>query len=341
VYEEDNGVLAEEGPPLTAVPHPTDSELFDFAAGVLDDDRRRAIAKHVATCPECNHITSDAMSDWHVATPAFAEASGTAEIVGSRDRDPAVGDVWRATWDDVGEIVLVVRVDADYPYAAPVVVAAPEPDSTSYLWPATDNPFGSDASVFVSFASPLPPCVFDEWLTDGPKLTGWTAPSRQRPDIAQLSWRAHLLAAMAELATATWIEAEDREPQRLSEALAEAGLTTSAAARALGLQPRDLTLVNRGKRGLSDQELERLAELGVTTQRLLRRPNVDTNLARDLDRPRWKPAVRREMRKRMLDEARTRSSVALEAQQLAARVSKEAPTAARDWTPLIAMVLGA
>lgn len=122
---------------------------------------------------------------------------------------PARGQVWRARWGDVTEIVVVLDVqDMDWIVAAPVSVEVEFVDDTVVVLPAEVSPLGGPIAVWVDLSRPVPVRVLDRQVGAVGDPASLAAPSAAGPAIAsnldpRLEVRAGLDDAMDSLAAAS------------------------------------------------------------------------------------------------------------------------------------------
>lgn len=185
----------------------------------------------------------------------------------------AVGQIWRARWDDQVQLVVILSAD-QRPTAIPLSFDLDYTDSTTTPIAAAANPFNVPVIVWPELAQALPIVVFDRFAGQlSPEATASLAsePARSREDRSLPHpvrvYRALLEDAMAELSAARWYESGSGD---LSAILHRANLTVQDVAAALGATPQRALAIWRGQLALSHEEAEKVAPLiGESAETLL------------------------------------------------------------------------
>lgn len=202
----------------------------------------------------------------------------------------AVGQIWRARWDDQVQLVVIFSAD-QRPTAIPLSFDLDYTDSTTTPIAAAANPFNVPVIVWSGLAQALPIVVFDRFAGQlSPEVTSSLASERARsgenrslPHPVRV-YRALLEDAMGELSAASWYESGSGD---LSAILHRANLTVQDVAAALGAIPQRALAIWRGQLALSHEEAEKVAPLiGKSAEILLAaNPAPPADLVVSLEQP--------------------------------------------------------
>lgn len=234
--------------------------------------------------------------------------------------DPEPGQLWRARWETVTALVVVLAVSADVVEAAPVTVDPDYADDAGVIVPGGDNPLGVDAVVWMGLRRRLPMAVLDRFLGPWPAtgsagLNGWPVVSPADP---RSEYRARLEDEVDELAAAHWT------PQgagTLGQVLHEANVNAGQLVELLDVAPQDALALLRGQQPVTAEQAATLATaVGVTVEDILAaNPELPAGVVTRLDRPRRREQVDALAARRGLSEVAARQAAAFGAWRLAAR----------------------
>jgi hypothetical protein len=253
--------------------------------------------------------------------------------------DVRPGQVWRAAWEDV--VCLIVVVAAPEGRRVRAAVASGEPMGDDRTVPvSTDS--GLPVNVWSDVAASLPSFVLDQRVGDlsasvlAEVLAAVKQPPRRWPAITSIHddralFRASLLDALEALAELDWTASDSPAADNLRDLANSRGLKASALARMLDTTPGDGNRLLSGKRALTPWEADVLAaHFGepVGTSVI-----YDDDLLAELDRP----AMRSVLHRRAVDqfdgdEIQARRRIAEATWALAARHRDQGP---RNWRVLI------
>lgn len=204
----------------------------------------------------------------------------------------AVGQVWRARWDDQVQLV-VIRSTEQRPTAMPLSFDLDYTDSSTTRIAAAANPFNVPVIAWTGLAQALPIVVFDRFAGQlDPEATaslGAAEPARSGEDRSLPHpvriYRALLEDAMEELSAARWYD--ENGSGDLSAILQRASLRVQDVAAALEATPQRALAVWRGQLALSREEAENVAPLlGESAETLLAaNPAPPTGLVACLEQP--------------------------------------------------------
>ncbi|WP_093481309.1 MULTISPECIES: hypothetical protein [unclassified Streptomyces] len=284
---------------------------------------------------------------------------------GLRERfgDPAQaelepGQVWRARWDEVSMLVLVLDVDAREVNAVPVTIDPPGEDETSVVVDGSRTAFGVDATVWAGLVSCVPMRVLervvDVWDDD---IVGCTAAQAQgRPALAAAGVRGGqpIRSALEPDAEVRAGLTDDLEYLRHAPGLPveESGRPAGTLASLLGARPDLRTLCSalempqpevmkllRGKIPLPPDRIDAIASAtGLPAAQIARtvRP-LPADLVYAAEHPRWRSVWVRRARQLEVSEAQARLSGGYGAFALAAR---QTGGGVADWDARLRQFLG-
>lgn len=268
-----------------------------------------------------------------VRLPAAVRARAAS---GATPPEPAPGQLWRAVWKEVSRFVLVVRVEADGVFVAPVSLDPTLATDDAFLLAPGESDFEVPLAVWLGLTKPVPPRVLQRSVGQVHLTVEVIRKSPQgRPLVSVLEDRAMEVADlkddMAELAAAA---AADRT---LAELLSAVRLE---AMRSAGVPVPLALALQRGERPVSPEQAEVLAPLsGVSAAELLAaNPPLPKEVVRQLDSKEGRVWVLRYAEARGLPQAEAREVVGYGGYALAARESRSAPT---DWLARIAQYVRA
>lgn len=253
---------------------------------------------------------------------------------GLRDRfgdagnvEPTVGQVWRATWDDVSRLVLLVTVEDRRWRVVPVSVEPTGEDDRSLVIAADQTAFAVEVTAWAGRATSIPTgtlCrVIDRW---SPGIVSWcadaaskarreppagTRPGRRITDPfdANTTIRARLTDDLDVLAAAPLVPTQTPASLDLRAAALSVGLRSVVAALALP-QPTVMRIV-QGKQPATPEQAQVLAGLfECTTEDIIAAAGgFPLELAVELEQPRWRDTWRSMARRLKVSEAAARLQV--------------------------------
>jgi hypothetical protein len=268
-----------------------------------------------------------------IPLPNAAHLAALRHAVAAPTPDPAAGQIWKATWDRITQLILLIDVSDTTVTAAPVSPDAELADDAAVVLSEDMGPFAYDVVVWLGLATDLPIRTLELLLGDvteeGRGLLAGDG-GAGAPITHPLDERAQLRDAIAErmdtLGRATWVP-EAVEPVDLLEASKAKGFTLSKLAPLVDLEPGDLLALFRRDRAITHDVASRLGPLlGLEEEALTGSHQIDPDLVWAFDRP----SLRRPLRERAAregyeDEAAFRVHVATSELAFAAR-----QTATRD-----------
>jgi hypothetical protein len=282
------------------------------------------------------------------AGAAAAASPGLLAAVHAADRaasmpDPSRGQLWRATWEGVTQLVLVLRVTAaGTATVVPVTVDPPASDEASVVADADLTMLGHEATLWGGLAADMPFLVFDVLLgVVAPTIVaaaervavgegrdelpeGLRTGSRvESPFDPAAQVRAELSDALDLLGHAAWVASSAPAGKSLPELLKgrkEVPELLREIAETLGLKPPEVMSIMKGARPVLPDQAPVFARIaGLTEQEVLSAaPPLPDGLILELDRPRWRKALTAR-RASAGSEGAARRSVAYGALALAAR----------------------
>jgi hypothetical protein len=267
--------------------------------------------------------------------------------------DPVRGQLWRASWDDIRQLVLVLRVTgAGTAVVAPVTADPPTSDESSVVLDASLSVLGHAVTVWGGLATEIPFLVFDvmigtvvptivtaaEHVSVGgrqeilPEGVSAGTPVESVFDPAA-GVRAELSDILERFRDATWAPQALSSGKPLRELLrgrTDVPALMKGLAQALGLKPPEIIDLLKGTRPINPGHVPAIARItGLTEQAVLSAASpIPGSLVRELDRPRWRKALRAR-RPRDGSEISARLTVAYGTLALAAR--QTGPAAADPW----------
>jgi hypothetical protein len=295
------------------------------------------------------------MTDEHRGVPehvlragaAAAASPGLLAAIDAADRtasmpDPSRGQLWRASWEGVTQLVVVLRVTtAGTATVVPVTVDPPASDEASVVADAALTVLGHEATLWGGLAADIPFLVFDVPLgIVAPTIVaaaeraavggerdelpeGLRAGSRvESPFGPAAQVRAELSDALDLLRHATWVTPSASAGKPLPELLKgrnDVPALLREIAETLGLKPPEVMSIMKGARPVLPDQVPVFARIaGLTEQEVLSAAPLPDGLILELGRPRWRKALTAR-RASAGSEGAARRSVAYGALALAAR----------------------
>jgi hypothetical protein len=244
--------------------HPNELDLLDLAAGQAFPGEAE-VAAHVATCEQC----AAAVQAFAASVPIIGDAqtqvvhhraAPLAQALHAELPTPAAGQLWRAEWDGVVQLLVVVAATDTTTDAMPVIEADGADDTSLELDPSL---LGWRAAVIAAEVASVPIRVLDRFLgvvsrnvLDRARAVAAGDPGDGDPIVSPLDerWghRAQLHENLVALTEATWVP--ETAEVGIVELLRAAWDRPSALAKDLGTTPGHATELLTGKRPLNDDE---------------------------------------------------------------------------------------
>ncbi len=217
-------------------------------------------------------------------------------VTSAPPQDPQPGQIWRAVWDDVIQLLLITAVDGDVLRAVPASFER-YADTDTLLLPATASTLEESLALWWGLEAVFPWCVLDRQvseLTDRPTsmaggsladtVVGARWGKGAAVSAAGTEYRGVLADRVAVLASARW---EPLGTGGLPQLFKDSGLTPGILAAELQLLPPQALAVWRGMQPLTTDQAAVLAErLGRSADELIAaNPAVPQDVVRELNRP--------------------------------------------------------
>jgi len=242
--------------------------------------------------------------------------------------EPEAGQLWRARWENVAQLVLVLDVVGDRVEVAPVSLDVDYADEHSVVLPEDATPLAVEAVVWLGLRRSLSMGVLDRslgllaerWrdLRSSAGMNELRRGSRAGAADPRAEYRARLEDAFDVLAAATWVPIGSGA---LASMIRSAGLGAQELVGLLDTSPQQALAVLRGRAAVTaDQARQLSAEIGLAPEEVLAaNPSLPTDLVARLDRPRRRAQVRELARRRRLSETEAWRAAAYGIWALAAR----------------------
>ncbi|MEV4081563.1 hypothetical protein ACGFJC_12965 [Nonomuraea fuscirosea] len=234
-------------------------------------------------------------------------------VVQAEPGDPAPGQLWRARWGEIVELLLITEVDVSA-VAMPVMLDDCVADARTLVLAADQTSLAVTLAVWMDLARHLPMYILDRqigtvavdvsrsgWESDaiagGARYgSGPVSAADPRHEV-----RARLEDAMREFAEAKWAPSGSGDLARL---MAAASLSPQRLIDAMGISPQRALALRRGQVAVDDAEARVLAPLlGITEEAVLEaNASPPAALVVQLSRPRRRAQVMRLARKRGISE---------------------------------------
>ncbi|MEU4171275.1 hypothetical protein AB0F46_30900 [Streptomyces sp. NPDC026665] len=286
-----------------------------------------------------NQASSSAYEQLRAAVAQLKVPEGVRAAAAAVPGDPRPGQIWRAVWDRVVEIVVVTAVDETSIRAIPVSLETRFHDSGTLLLPASASSLEQPLALWCSLGALLPWCVLDRQVSelsvsldaDGtptPTATGYRYGSPiSRPAAQAAEFRAVLADTMDLLAAAHWAPQGRGD---LAVLLKLHGLGPADLIQRLNIQPPRALALLRAQTPLTPQEAALLAPvLGRAPDKVLSaNPPLAERVVRELSRPARRVQIRRLAQLTGTTEDNARQQALLATLALAARQERPAEP---DW----------
>ncbi len=293
--------------------------------------------------------------------PRTLSEAGLKERFGEpADNGVAVGQVWRARWDEISVLLLVVGIGDLDVTAVPLTLDPPAEDDRCLLVVPSSTVFGVEVTAWAGLSGELPLRVLEQLVDVWPDdlvsgidtavgSPGGEVPAgtrRGRRIVSELAPSAMVRAELEDdldalrQAPALPIAVEGQSPRPLSSVLGKGPklAVLLPALRPLGLsQPEVMSLLN-GKRYPTPEEAEVIA--GVTGVARDEVAEAVLPLPRDfvaeVDQPRWRRTWRQRAERDGTDEATARLR---ESYEMFARAARQTGAEEADWQARLSQYL--
>jgi plasmid maintenance system antidote protein VapI len=293
------------------------------------------------------------------AGPEGLTAAGLRRRFGDPQQfEVVVGQLWRARWEAVALLVLVLDVHNDAVVAAPLSVDPPAEDEASVVLEPDLTILGQPLTVWAGLARRLPLGVLEQPLDTlrsevvdhvrsvvagqpaqpppgcraGRRIGSWSEPAA---DI-----RAQLHDELETLAAATWVPQPAVPHRSLRDVLGDRLDLAGLAAVLRTSLPEAIDLL-KGKRPLTPAQAELLARAAGEPPETLLACTVALpgELIAEVDQPRWRPSAQRRARRTGQHEGQARREIAYGTFAFAAR--QTGPGGEPSWRDRVARFLTA
>lgn len=257
----------------------------------------------------------------------------------SEPPDPTAGQIWRARWGSVAQVVLLAASEGDDFQMVPLTPDVNLVDDSAVVLPEATTPLGFAAAGWVGLRRRVPIRVLDVLLgsVDDAVLHEIVSGRGAGASISSaVDERAQVRDAIArrlsDLADATWLP---EAIVNLEEEFHQRGLRPASVAREIGVEPGDIIDLIRGDRAPSPEVAQRLAGLLKVDPTTLTAVPVDGDLVKVLDLPKFRRRLAEKGRLQgVVDEVAWRYRVAT--QELATAARTTGPTdGVRRWLGLV------
>jgi hypothetical protein len=239
--------------------------------------------------------------------PRALTAAGLHDRFGEPDQlEPAAGQVWRAEWEDVSRLVLLLAAEERQWRVVPVSVEPTGEDDDSLVVDAGRTAFPVEVTAWAGLSALIPTGtlsrIIDDW---GPEITAWCADAaggalheppagtrRGRPAAdpygGSVTVRASLMDDLDILVAAPFVPVQTSTVVDLKAATVRVGL--KAVIDALGLPQPTVMKIVQGKHLVTEQQAQVLAGLfGYAVEDIMAATSgLPLGLAAELEQPRWR-----------------------------------------------------
>ncbi|HUY44181.1 MAG TPA: hypothetical protein VMV92_00425 [Streptosporangiaceae bacterium] len=280
-------------------------------------------------------LAKQAQAPRELSGQALRERSG--ELV---DVEIQAGQVWRARWEDISVLVLILAIEGRDVRAAPVTIDPPADDDHSLVLEGQSTAFGVDTTVWAGLAGTVPIRVLERPVDAcSDEVIQWTrSASEGRPgDVPAGARQGHLISSELDPAALARAEiADDLEALRQAPGLPAAApgqqprglasllgtqLDLASLCTALDLPQPEVMKILRGKAPLTAGQIEMIARVtGLTAERVAAsvRP-LPLGLVVRMEHPRWRHTWQERARTYRVSESEARLAGSYGAYSLAAR----------------------
>lgn len=242
--------------------------------------------------------------------------------------EPEVGQLWRARWEDLAELVVILEAVDDRVVVAPVSFDVDYADEQSVVLPEDATSLQVEAAVWLGLRRDLSMGVLDRYV--GFLAERWRdlASSAERDELRRGrrlhpadpggEYRARLEDTVDVLAAATWVPIGSGA---LAGMIQSAGVSPQQLVGLLDATPQQALAVLRGRAPVTVEQSSRLSmAIGSTPEEVLAaNPSLPEDLVTRLDRPRRRAQVRELASRRRLPEVEAWRAAAYGTWALAAR----------------------
>ncbi|GAA2329550.1 hypothetical protein OKJ48_35430 [Streptomyces kunmingensis] len=260
-------------------------------------------------------------------------------VAGAAPGDPRPGQIWRAVWEGVVEVVAITAVDDTTVHALPVSLETRFNDPDTVLLPAEASTLEQPLALWCGLGRRLPWYVLDRQVSelsvpleaDGspvPDASGYRYGSPLPSPASQAAeFRSTLADTMDVLATARWAP---RGSGGLPALLKQRGLGPTELIHRLSIKPPRALALLRAQTPLTPPEAHLLAPtLGMSADAILAaNPPLPDRLLHELSRPARREQIRRLAHLTGTAEQEARRQALFATLSLAARQERPAET---DW----------
>lgn len=287
--------------------------------------------------------------------PHALTTAGLRERFGDpREVEPAPGQVWRADWDGVTRLVLLLTLADRLWRVAPITIEPTSEDEQCLVAKLASNAFSVEVTAWAGLTTSIPTgtlgTILDQWPHEA---TTWCAAAaagsfREPPPGARRGrrrtiddWpdpvRAELADDLEMLASAPLVPTRAPETVDLKVATTRVGLRNVIAA--LGVSQNVAMKIVQSKQPPTAEQAQVLAGLfGFAVEDVMAAAGLPEVLAVELERPRWRDVWRSMARRLQIGEAQARVRVGFGTYALAFR---QTGGAAPDWRSRIEQWLSA
>lgn len=276
-----------------------------------------------------------------VRVPEALSREGLSERFGAPgELEVAIGQVWRACWEDVTALLLITEVDDLAVAAVPVTLDLPSAPGRTVVVDAASTAFGLDAVAWIDLAERFPLRVLDQpvdrWNDDlVAAIRNTVVGTSAAPAFAsqEMMWAelADDLAALRDV-PALPVQVPGEKPTTLRALLGQSldlrQLVT--ALQPLGYAQADVMAVLNGKKPLTPGAVGTLAEVTGIDQKAIEATvlALPREVVAEVEHPRWRHAWQRRAEQHEQDEAtgRLEGSYAF-----FARAARETGSGPVDW----------
>ena len=335
----------------TLMDHPTDLDLAEFVDRQLDNVATEAIGRHLEGCGLCRALVADmGPANWSTRHPAFVAPPAPAALAAGFTRpagEPHPGELWRLEWQHDAALALVLAVEGGRVRVVPAVVEPISTGTTIVPVSAEDSPLTIALAAWATLVSWVPMGVLDvsfgevasPALAQLQRAVAMRQPPLSSADVAIPEYIS-LAAIVGRLALARWADDDMADPIDLRARSQEVGVSVTTLSEALGVSPGDVTELFRGHKVPSDDQVDVLARiLEVDPRRFRRAPTIPEDMVQAIERPGWRPHLKKRARRFDISEAAARQQLAAELLPVAARTTGRS-RGRPDWAQLIAEALG-